>query len=441
MATDLDPIVVEDIVIQDRAPEAPSFDTAILIGYHTAWLDDLVREYSDPADMLDEGFLVTDALYLMAQAFKAIDGAPTTFKIGRLQTIPTQVVELIPTSTTQGFVYKGGLVGGLSWTYTVPGAATLASVCTAIAALITALTAGTTAVGSSGTKIVCTSVAGTLVSFVPGKGIKMLDVTADASFAADIAAIAAEDNDWYGMAITMTSRVFNKAAALYAQANKKIFIPMSADWNLPDASVVSGDLGSELLALSYSRMWGIWHRYIGGTEWANAAWLASTLSFPPGNATAALKTLPGISADVLTAGEKSGITAKKWSRYTVQGGTAVTFESHTPSGRFIDVTRFVDWLDITIQLDVYAVLLNNPKVPYTAAGISMIEGAIRGALKKGQTAPNDGLTTDEDPVVTIAPVKDQATSDRAQRRLKQIKWSARLSGAFHGVTISGTLSV
>ena len=40
---DLDPIVVEDIVIQDRAPEAPSFDTAILLGYHTAWLDDLVR--------------------------------------------------------------------------------------------------------------------------------------------------------------------------------------------------------------------------------------------------------------------------------------------------------------------------------------------------------------------------------------------------------------
>ena len=308
--------------------------------------------------------------------------------------------------------------------------------------LITALSAGTTAVGSSGTKIVCTATTpGNIVSFVPGKGIKILDVTADAGFASDIAAIAEEDNDWYGMAITMQSRVYNKAAALYAQANKKIFLPLSADWNLADATVVSGDLGSELLALSYTRMWGLWHRYIAGTEWGNAAWLASTLSYPPGNATAALKPLPGISADVLTAGEKSGITAKKWSRYSVQGSTAVTFESHTPSGRFIDVTRFADWLDVTIKLDVYAVLLNNPKVAYTAAGISMIEGAIRGALKKGQTAPNDGLTTDEDPVVTIAPVKEQFTSDRAQRRLRQIKWSARLSGAFHGVKISGTLSV
>jgi hypothetical protein len=442
MDPNLDPIVVEDIVIQDRAPEAPSFDTAILIGYHTAWLDDLVRDYSDPAEMLADGFLVTSALYLMAQAFKAIDGAPSTFKIGRLQSVPTQIVELTPTSAAQGFVYKGGLVGGLSWTYTVPGSATIASVCTAIASLITALSAGTTAVGSSGTKIVCTATApGAIVSFYPGKGIKMLDVTADAGFAADIAAIAGEDNDWYCMVTTMQSRVYNKAAALYAQANKKIFLPMSADWNLADATVTSGDVGSELLALSYTRMWGLWHRYIGGTEWGNAAWAAKTLSYEPGNATAALKTLTGISADVLTAGEQSGITAKKWSRYTVQGGTAVTFESYTPGGRFIDVTRFVDWLDITIKLDVYAVLINNPKVAYTNAGISMIKGAILGALKKGQTAPNDGLTADEDPIVTIAAVKGQSTSDRAQRRLKQIKWSARLSGAFHGVAISGTLSV
>jgi hypothetical protein len=442
MASDLDDIVVEDIVIQDRAPDAPSFDTAILIGYHTAWLDDYVRTYSNPADMLTEGFLATDPLYLMAQAFKAQDGAPSNFKIGRLKTVPTQVIELTPLSTAQGFVYKGGSVGGLSWTYTVPGAATLASVCTAIAALITGLTAGTTAVGSSGTKVVCTaSLAGTLVSFIPGKGIKMLDVTADAGFAADIALIAADDSAWYGMALTMTSRVYNKAAALYAQANGKIFCAQSADWDLADATVTSGDVGSEMLALSYTRTWGIWHNYIGGTEWANAAWLSNTLHFQPGNATAAIKTLTGVSADKLSAGQIAGIKAKRWSRYMVQGSFTITFESYTPGGRFIDVTRFVDWLSITMQLDVFSVLINNPKVPYTVAGISQIKGAILGTLKKGQTEPNNGLTPDEDPIVTIAAVAQQFVSDRAQRRLKQIKWSARLSGALHGVAISGTLSV
>lgn len=442
MASDLDDIIVEDIVIQDRVPDAPSYDMAILVGYHTAWLDDFVREYSAPADMLSDGFLVNDALYLMAQSFKAITGAPSNFKIGRLAHAPTQVIELTPTSAAQNFVYKLGVIGGKPWTYTVPGSATIASVCTAIAALINALAVGTTASGASGTKIVCTAgTPGALISFVPGTGIKMLDSTADAGFAADIATIVGQDDAWYGMAITQTSRVYNEAAALYTEANGKIFLPMSADFNLADATVVSGDLGSELLALSYMRMWGLWHNYIGGTEWANAAWLSSTLSFQPGNATAALKTLPGISADKLNAGQKAGITAKKWSRYMVQGSVAVTFESYTPGGRFIDVTRFADWLRSTIQLDVWAVLINNPKVEYDAAGISLIKGTIEGSLRKGQTAPNNGLTTDVTPVVTIAPVAQQAPSDRGQRRLRQIKWSARLSGALHGLQISGTLSV
>lgn len=441
MAANLDDIVLEQIVIQDHVPDAPSFDTAILIGYHAAWLDDYVRPYGTPADMLTDGFLVTDALYLMAQSFKAIDGAPSKFKIGRLASVPTQIIELTPTSAAQGFVYKLGLIGGKPWTYVVPGSATIATVCTAIATLINALTVGTTAVGTSGTKIVCTAVAGTLVSFVPGKGIKMKDVTADAGFAANIALIAADDNDWYGMALALTSKAYNEAAALWSQANGKIFLPMSADFDLADATVTAGDLGSDLLALSYTRMWGLWHNFIAGTEWGNAAWLSSTLSFEPGNATAALKTLPGISADTLTAGQMAGITAKRWSRYMVQGGIAVTFESLTPSGRFIDVTRFADWLDITIKLAVFAVLVNDPKVPYTASGLAKIEGAIRGALKQGQTAPNDGLTTDVDPVVTIAPVAQQAPSDRATRRLRQIKWSAQLSGALHGLAISGTLSV
>jgi len=441
-AANLSPIVDVDIVVQDRAPSAPSFNTAILLGYHTAWLDDYVREYAEADDMLDDGFTATHPLYLMAQNFKAIEGAPDTFKIGRLASVPTQVIELTPASAAQGFVYKGGEIGGLSWTYTVPGSATIASVCTAIAAIITGLTAGTTASGSSGTKIVCTAgTPGALISFVPGKGIKMLDVTADAGFANDIALIKAEDPDWYGMAMTMTSRVYNKALALFAQANSKVACLMSADWNLADATVTTGDVGSELLALSYTRMWGIFHNYIGGSEWANAAWLSDTLHYEPGNATAALKTLPGISADNLTPGQLSGIEAKRWSSYIVRGSTAVTFESYTPFGRFIDVTRFVDWLTVTMQLDVFTVLINNPKVPYTASGISQIKGAILGTLKKGQTAPNNGLADDTDPTVTIAPVAEQATSDRAQRRLKQIKWSARLSGALHGVSISGTLSV
>ncbi|HYQ47157.1 MAG TPA: DUF3383 family protein [Polyangiaceae bacterium] len=440
--SDIDDIVGVDIVVQDTVPDAPSFDTALLCGYHTAWVDDLVRDYDTAADMLTDGFLVTDDLYLMMQAFKSQPNAPQTVKIGRLTHVYTQVIELVPTSATQGFVYKGGSVGGLSWTYTVPGSATIASVCTAIAALINGLTAGTTATGASGTKIVCTAgTPGKLISFVPGKGINLLDVTADAGLAAELAAIAAEDNAWYAMAIAPQSRVYVKAAGAYAEANGKIFIGKTADWNAADASVTSGDVGTELVTLAYTRTAVMWHGYVAGTEWIDAAWLSSILSFEPGNATAAFKTLAGISADKLSAGQKAGIKTKRLSRYMPQGGLNITFEGRTPSKRFIDVTRFVDWLRATMQLAVFTVLYQNPKVAYDRGGFSLVEGAMLDTLKRGQREPNNGLTTDVDPVVTILPPSEQAVADRADRIMRSAKFTGRLSGALHGVNISGTLSV
>jgi hypothetical protein len=441
MASDLDDIIVENIIVQDHVPDAPSFDMALLLGYHTAWTDS-TRPYSQAKEMLADGFLVTDDLYLMAVAFKAQPNAPQNFKIGRLRTVFTQIVSLIPTVTTQGYVYKGGLVGGKSWTYTVPVSATLASVCTAIAALINALSAGTTASGVSGTSVVCTSgTPGKVISFTPGSGIKMLDTTADAGFASDIALLQQDDDAWYGLVLQPTSKAYNEAAGTWTEANGKIFLEQSADWNIADATVTSGDVGSDQLATSLTRTWGIWHNFIGGTEWANAAWMASTLSFQPGNADTAFKTLATISADKLSAGQIAGIKAKKWSRYMNQGIGPRTYRGQTPSGRFIDVTRFVDWLRITVQLDADTVFMNNPKVPYEASGVSQIKGAILGSLKKGQTAPNNGLSKDIDPVVTIPPVEQQSTTDRGNRLLNSITYSARLSGSLQSLNITGTLTI
>lgn len=442
MASDLDDIVAENVVVQDTVPDAPSFDVALLCGYHTAWTDDLVRPYSAAADMLSDGFTVDDDLYKMAVAFKSQDNAPSTFKIGRLTHAYTQIVELVPQVTTQGYVYKGSSINGLSWTYTVPGAATLASVITAITALINGLSPGGTAVGTSGTKIVITTTTpGKILSYVIGGGIKLTDVTADAGLAGELAAIADKDNAWYGLVIAPTSRVYNKAAAAYVEANNKIFLGMTADADSADATVTSGDLGTELMGLSYTRTWWLWHGFLGGTEWGNAAWMASTLSFQPGNATTAFKTLRGITADKLSAAQKAGIKAKRGSRYMSQGGLAITYEGRTPSKRFIDVTRFVDWLRINMQLDVFAVIYKLPKVPYATGGFSLIKGAMLGTLKRGQTEPNDGLSTDVTPTVTILPPDEQATADRTDRQMRSAKYSARLSGALHGVNISGTLSV
>lgn len=438
--SDLDDIVIENIQVQDAAPSGASFDTGLLAVFHTAWISNRVRSYTQPSDLLSDGFLVTDTAYLMAKAFCSQPNAPALFKIGRLANAPAQVIKLIPINTTTGFVYSGS-INGIAWTYTVLASATATTISTALAALFTGLSGSGATYTASTFVTATTTVAGAVVAYTWNRGLGVQDITADAGLAADLAAIAAEDNNWYGFALAHCSLAYNTIAASYSEANLKAFVPMSADSDLVNPGVVSGDIGSVCLALAYTRMSGYYHAFIGGGEWLNVAALSSMLSFSPGNATTAFKTLPGISADSLNASEKTALINKKWSRYTRQGGVNITYQGYTPSGRFIDVTRFVDWLRTTIQLDCYSVLINNPKVPYEDSGLSQIKGAVLGSLRKGQTAPNNGLAQSPAPTVTVPLVANTNASDRAARVLNQLVFTARLSGALHSLKISGTLSV
>jgi len=454
MSTDIDSDIIDlSIQVNDTAPQKPSFDTPIIVGYHNAWLDDYVRQYSKASDLLDDGFTVSDPvnshIYNMALALKSQPNAPSNFMVGRLATAFTQIVWLTPTITRAGFKYSITVISpdGTSETFThVNGSSeTVSTICAAIETGVNAFAAIVTANADpdpTHAKVICTTnTAGVILGYDVGRGIDITDSTADAGFASDIANIADQNSNWYGMVTDVQSKAYILAASLWTEANKKIYLPQTADSNVVDPNETSANVASALKALSYTRTWGIYHRRLGGTEWANAAWLASTLSFPPGNATTAFKTLAGVTIDELKSAEKTALTAKRFSRYTSEGGVGVTFEGRTPSGRFIDVTRFVDWLDATIKADALSAMINNPKLSYEdLGGLLVLKGALEGALRKGQTRPNDGLAQVPAPTVTIPPVAQQASDDRANRIVNSIEFDGRLSGALHGLKIRGTLS-
>src|SRR5689334_2037846 len=122
----IDDVIDIAVTVTDKAPSKPNFGTPLLAGYHTAWLD-LVREYSEADEMLDDGFDDDDALYKMAVALKSQSPCPKTFKVGRLATAFTQTIHIIPTITTEGYVYAWE-INGTAVTYTVPAAATVQSI-------------------------------------------------------------------------------------------------------------------------------------------------------------------------------------------------------------------------------------------------------------------------------------------------------------------------
>lgn len=435
----LDDIINIQITVTDKAPTRPNFGIPLIASFHTAW-GDRVREYADPDDMLDDGFVAGDAAYKLATSIKSQNPAVRRFKIGRLEDATyTHTFTLTPTNTTAGLTYSG-TINGEAFSFDVQSGDTVGDICDDLVTAINGLT-GVTCTDNATYVTVTADNSETIISVASmTEHLRLEDTTAVVSsdLAADLAAIQDEDSNWYGLVLEINSASAILAAAAWTETKTKIFIPMSSDGEILDAGVTDC-VASQLKALSYTRTAGIWHRSLGGTEWANAAFLAINLAPDPGSYTAAFKSLAGISADSIRAGGLSALNTKYFTRYTEVGGVNVTFEGRTPSGRFIDVTRFVDWLQSEIQNDVYGLLINNPKIPYTNAGISTIKGAVEGALIRGRNA---GGIADDTPIIVTAPdITETTASDRANRILRDVNFSARLSGALHGIVIRGTLSV
>ena len=433
MASDLDPIVNVSSTVTDKSPTRASFGTPLIAGYHTAWLD-YVREYAEADEMLDDGFTTSSPLYKMAQALKAQNPAPPTFKVGRLATAYTQTVHLIPAVTTVGFVYNL-TIAGTAITFTV-ATGTVQAIVEGLEPLVEAVTGISST--EDDTKVVAVSASGAWESYAWARGLNVIDVTADPGIAADLALIKTEDDDWYGLALVPNSDAIVKEAALWVESNGKQFVAMSGDWDIADAGQTT-DLASDLVGLGYHRTGLIWHRFIGGSEWINAAWLSVMLGADPGSATPAFKSLAGISVDDLRVGEFNAIQGKNASTYDRRHGANITFEGKAASGRYMDIPRFVDWQDEQIRVDLYQLLINQPKVPYTSNGLAALKGTMEASMQKGVKA--GGISLDVAPEAIVPDISETATADRAARTVRDLKYRYRLSGAMHKLIVQGTVSI
>jgi hypothetical protein len=117
----------------------------------------------------------------------------------------------------------------------------------------------------------------------------------------------------------------------------------------------------------------------------------------------------------------------------------VTNGGKVSSNEFADVIRFRDWLKAQIAEDVFAALAGADKIPFTDAGVSVIEGLVRDVLKRGIAV--GGLADDPAPEVTVPLVADVSSANKTARLLPDVKFTATLAGAIHKTTISGVVSV
>lgn len=294
-----------------------------------------------------------------------------------------------------------------------------------------------TAVGSSATKVVCTAAAGELHSYerVTAGNLSLLDATTNPGIATDLAAILAADGDWYGLILDSSSATEVSAAAAWVESNKKVFGYVTSDTAHLSTGSTSA-IAYTLKTAGYTRTDGIYRAALGtSTAWSAAAWMASQFVRAPGNATAAYKSLAGISADDLTASQRTALESYNLNFYTTAGGVAITFPGKTASGEWIDVVRDLDWMRARLQEAVYAVLVANGKVAFTDEGIGLVAAAVRAVLTASVAANVLASYT-----LTVPRASAVSSANKSARNLPGVTFTGVLAGAIHTAAVTGRVS-
>lgn len=433
--TDLTQIIDVQISRETTSVARASFSVPLIMTAHTAF-PERAREYTSTLSVADD-FDTDSNTYKMAQLAFGQELRPTKIVIGRIQVPSVTVVPVVQNSTLYSFTI-GTTENAYTISYTSDADATDAEIVAGLeAAFGSAGVTGVDFVSGTTQFTISPSVAGNGWYFVDNQdNLTVTQATASESIADSIAAIQGVNDSWYGLVCEDHSEATILAIAADIEAKKKIYVTSTQDSDVKGTSTI--DVGSQLKALGYNRTALIFTDN-ADTEFPEAAWVGGQLPEQPGSNTWAYKDLTGVSVATLTGTESSNLDNKNVSSFETVGGNRATIGGKLASGEYIDIIITSDWLESRMRENVWFRLVNAKKLPFTAAGVAVIEAEIRRVLAEG--IANGAIAENPAPTVTVPNVLNIDVNLRAQRRLESVTFEARLAGAIHFVTIRGTLTV
>lgn len=463
MTTPLSQIVNINISLSTLAVPQASFGIPLIVGPTGFTNSDVIRYYTSPAGYLADGHVTSDIEYTyLTEAFEqAVQ--PAQVAVGKrtpaVNAVDTLTVNTLVSAHNYTFTLNGNVIA-----YTSTGTDTQQSILTALAAIVNALPSPYGAYGQAYNGVVTgTGVAATLtITSAGGLPVAYTAVDADLThlqttpgnnLTADLNNIIAATNGglWYGLCVAGASDYDIFEAAAFTEAQTKIFVGASGDAAI--ATSAANDLASVLQGFAYKRtalMYSPGSYNLG----IDAGWLGGALPRVPGSNNWKFNTIAGVSPDNYTATQRNTLigTVANGARvtdgkgvniYEAIGGVNITEEGWMVGGQFIDVIVGTDALESAMQTAIYAQLVNNPKIPYTDKGVTVIENVVNQALQNASDNPGgSGFLDHTSIVVTVGTVASVPANTRAARILPPglITFTARLTGAFNFVTVSGTIT-
>jgi Protein of unknown function (DUF3383) len=451
MSGSLGQIIEVNITQETQAVQQPSFSIPLIIG-PTMPSSGIVNTFSSPAGMLTAGYTVDSPEYIYALELFEQALSPTEFLVGQRQAaveqIDTFTVNTVVSSHSYAFTLNGNVISYTSIS-TDSYSQILNGLLTDIGTVYPTnppVTGAITGSGSGTTLTLTSTVAGTAVLYSAiGTDLTHVNTTPNYGIQNDINAIISVSNQWYGMCLTQGTDGDIEQAAALIETLTKIYIAISDTSAIATSSVT--DVGSILQGKSYKRTALIYTATGNISEGKDAAWLGGQLPATPGSNNWAFKTLVGCTPDVLTQNQQAiligdpvaQVAGKNVNIYQTVGGVNITQMGTMAGGTYIDITVGVDWLQSTIQTNIYAYLIQNAKIPYTDIGTGILISAVKAAIDQGVT---NGLIDGQSPITITAPsVATVPAAQRAGRVAPTITFSCRLAGAFNAVIVNGTVTV
>ena len=431
-------------ITQDSAGIARAgFGVPMILSHAAAWAE-RVRTYTDLSGVAADFATTTSPEYLAAQAIFAQNPHPSKIKIGRCALDHTMKIELTPTAanlTAYTVTVGGEGVTTTEVTYTSDATATVAEICAGLELLISAVTGNNYAVVDNTTSLTITGDAAGDWFYVGVHNPALIQnemTHVDAGIATDLAAIALEDNDWYCLLTHYNSNAVVLAADAWIQTQSKIYLPDVSETEAATTTVGNSDTLDDMATLNRERTGGIYHWNAG--EMFAAAWAGKNLPNDPGSISWKFWTLSGVTVKKLTSTQRANLVARSANFYeTVAGDEDMTSEGTTADGDWIDVQRGLDWIEDDMSKGVFGVLKGAKKVPFTDAGVAMLEKEMKATLKRAVTMGI--LAASPAPTVTVPAVADVSAVNKTNRTVPDMKFTATLAGAVHKATLTGIVSV
>lgn len=443
---DISEIVNVNISRQTQAVTRLGFGTALFVG-RNYFFGERVREYSSLTQMVEDGVPVNSAEYQAGAAYFGQEVSPEKLLLGRQA--PTNIKLVPDVADSETYSVEIGTVNVPAVTISVvsDGDATATEI---VDALVTAIDADPT-IGS----LVVPSNASDKLNLVKEGADEIVvkgwssnfdvEYTSSESLVEAITACSEERDDWYGLATYSHADADISSVAAYIETLNRIYGYSSGAPGI--ITTGSSDIMATLQAASYARTFGIYDVEAGddtadtdgSTVFSEMAWIGAMFPTDPGSATWMFKTLAGVTPDNITGTQSTNVRDKHGNTYETIQGVNMIREGQMASGEYIDIIRGADWLEARMEERIFSRLANLPKIPYTDAGVAIIENEIRAQLLEGIAAGY--ISGEEEFTITVPKVRDVSDNDKINRSLPPIKFVAILAGAIHRVTVNGVVTV